>query len=519
MKDRKTFIDDMADTAALQKFAYAEQKHGFFLGDIHPDHNVQGQAGVDDDRHVFIVAGSRAGKGVTLLIQNLMRWDSDDQGRGGGIFCIDPKGENAAITACKRGDIETAKKWGSSVKSCLGQKVAILDPLNIVQGPARAYRVDYNPFLDVDIEDEDGAAGEMETFCEAVVMQEDGSGGHWTESAATILAGTIEWALFTQPRHAVTWPFIRKTLLAELSIKQSDPAKTHPFAARLREVETHEGLAQMAATIIDGAGDNERGSFITTLTRQLKWLNHRKMSEHLTGRSFSLKRAVLENWSVYVCVPPGMINRFRRWLRLMVAIALDAKTQSPFDHEGPQTLFILDEFSALGAFSQIESGASNLAGYGVKLITVIQNIGQLENTYERNWETFLGNAGVIVAWGLNDKASEDYISHRIGQSMSLVPGFSMSTNQKMSAGDQETVKGGREGTAQSFSLQQLPIIWPNEIRRYGAREAMRAFVITAAGDTFTVLRQPYHQPANKGHYDDPAFIKDWTRPQSKKVQR
>ncbi|MEL6121584.1 MAG: type IV secretory system conjugative DNA transfer family protein [Pseudomonadota bacterium] len=503
------FIEKFTPPSELGAFAFARQANGFYLGEFHPDHGVTGEAGIEDDRHVFIVAGNRAGKGTTLLIPNLLRWTPDANGKGGGIFCIDPKGENAAITACARGDHATAKEWGSSVTHCIGQPVAILDPLGVVKGPARAYVVDYNPFVDVDIADDDGAAGEMETFCEAVVLQEDGAGAHWSESASTILAGAIEWALHTQPRSRVTWTFVRKAIFDGLRMKAKGNGEMHPFAAELQRVETPEGLAQMAASIIDAAGENERGSFVTTLMRQMKWLNHRKMTDHLQGKGgFSLKRAVLENWAVYVCIPPGMINRFRRWLRLMVAIALDAKTQSPFDHEGPQTLFVLDEFAALGAFAQIESGASNLAGYGVKLVTVIQNIGQLQKTYEKNWETFLGNAGVIVAWGLNDKESEDYISHRIGQMMATVEGVSMSMNARMPRSG-EMVVGGSEGATRSVSTQQLPIIWPNEVREFGGRQEMRAFVITAEGQTFTTRRVSYHNEQSTGFYDDPAFIKAW----------
>ena len=517
------FIEKFTNGDDLKEFAFAQQKNGFYLGKFHPDHDRSGEAGIEDDRHVFVLAGNRAGKGTTILIQNLLRWTPDENGKGGGIFCIDPKGENASITACARGDELTARKWGSRVTHCMNQKVAILDPLGTVKGPARAYVRKYNPFIDVDIDDHDGAAGEMETACEAIVMQEEGSGAHWTESASTILSGTIEWALHTQPREKVTWPYIRKLIFDGLR-QPLDRERDYstPFTRQLAEVETPEGLSQAASAIIEGAGANERGSFQTTLMRQLKWLNDRRMTAHLEGDGFSLKQAILENWAVYVCIPPGMINRFRRWLRLMVGIALDAKTQSPFDHEGPQTLFMLDEFAALGSFSQIESGASNLAGYGVKLVTVIQNIGQLEKTYERNWETFLGNAGVIIAWALNDKASEDYISQRVGQSMDLVQSMSSSMNEKVTENDAfdaepDKPAGARTGVTESYSYQPLPILWPNEVREYGGRGEMRGFIITAEGKTFTTLRVPYYDRAVAGRFDSPEFIKEWEEKRPSKL--
>src|SRR5271166_5979410 len=49
-----------------------------------------------DDRHVLTIAGSRAGKGVSLIIPNLLFYP-------GSALVIDPKGENARITAGRRG--------------------------------------------------------------------------------------------------------------------------------------------------------------------------------------------------------------------------------------------------------------------------------------------------------------------------------------------------------------------------------------------------------------------------------
>ena len=52
--------------------------------------------GWNDDRHVMTIAGSRAGKGVSLIIPNLLLYE-------GSALVIDPKGENARITARRRG--------------------------------------------------------------------------------------------------------------------------------------------------------------------------------------------------------------------------------------------------------------------------------------------------------------------------------------------------------------------------------------------------------------------------------
>lgn len=65
--------------------------------------------GIEDDRHILTVAGSRSGKSVGL-ISNLFFYP-------GSILATDPKGELASITATKR--------------MALGQKVYVVDPFGV----------------------------------------------------------------------------------------------------------------------------------------------------------------------------------------------------------------------------------------------------------------------------------------------------------------------------------------------------------------------------------------------------
>lgn len=64
------------------------------------------------DRHLLTVAPTRAGKGTTQIIPNLLTYE-------GSMLVIDPKGENALLTAVRR--------------KSMGQNVHIVDPWGIVK--------------------------------------------------------------------------------------------------------------------------------------------------------------------------------------------------------------------------------------------------------------------------------------------------------------------------------------------------------------------------------------------------
>jgi type IV secretory pathway TraG/TraD family ATPase VirD4 len=70
------------------------------------------------DKHVLIMASTRSGKGVTLIIPHLLRYR-------GSAFVLDPKGENAKATSRQRATM-------------LNGKVHILDPFGITGLPSRA---------------------------------------------------------------------------------------------------------------------------------------------------------------------------------------------------------------------------------------------------------------------------------------------------------------------------------------------------------------------------------------------
>ncbi len=72
-------------------WGYAPEKNGLLLG-----RRNGAELGWADDRHALTVAGTRAGKGVSLIIPNLLLYP-------GSVLAIDPKGELARVTGAQRG--------------------------------------------------------------------------------------------------------------------------------------------------------------------------------------------------------------------------------------------------------------------------------------------------------------------------------------------------------------------------------------------------------------------------------
>ena len=82
------------------------------------------------------------------------------------------------------------------------------------------------------------------------------------------------------------------------------------------------------------------------------------------------------------------------------------------------TLFLLDEFAALGRLEAVERAMGLMAGYGLQLWPILQDMSQLKDLYSDRANTFIANAGVQQVFGVNDFEPAKWLSQMIGQETS-----------------------------------------------------------------------------------------------------
>lgn len=345
------------------------------------------KVGLADDRGFLTVAGSRSGKGRGAIIPNLLTWP-------GSALVIDPKGTNAAVTAARRG------KGGGRVTQALWQEVHVVDPFGIVPDTATS---SFNP-LALLVANSHHYAEEVDLLADALVVQDaDSDASHWDESARILLAGMIDYLVLT--KDSPTLLDLRAALTAD------ERARDQMFEA----MQGVGGASRTAAALILNAGPNERGSFFTIALRNTQWLESRAMKDVLARSDFDIRDIKKTAMTVYVVLPPEYLETHKRFMRLFVNLAIRGVSSGAKPRHA--VLFVLDEFYSLGRLPLIEKAAGLLAGYGLKLWPVVQNLGQLQHLYPRNWEAFLANAGAVQCFGINDKTTADYFAARLGRAM------------------------------------------------------------------------------------------------------
>jgi hypothetical protein len=133
----------------------------------------------------------------------------------------------------------------------------------------------------------------------------------------------------------------------------------------------------------------------------------------------------------YLILPPDMMDRHSKWLRLVLTSAIQSVLKVRKARE-PRVMFMLDEFFALGHLEIIATVWALVRGYGISIMPVLQDMGQLKKLYPDLWETFIGMAGAVVYFGPNDLTTAEHMSRRAGDTTRTARSESESSSESTS---------------------------------------------------------------------------------------
>lgn len=446
------------ELTASEKGRYTPNK--IFLGRIGNSY-----IGNDDDRHMMTIAGSRAGKGRACIIPNLLHY-------AGSTLVIDPKGENAAITAQRRHK--------------MGQRVYVLDPFGRAPAHCEPFKAAFNPLSLLTL-DNPYLIDDAAVIADALVVP-SGNDPHWDETAKSFIEGLI--------LHVITTPEFegRRTLVTVYQLLMSGMAfqrdgeecdGMNGLRMSMRTNDALDGTIINIATEFFEKAENERNSVLSTARRHMKFIRSDAMQSILSTHNFDLDELHRQDTTIYLCLPATRLSANKRWLRLFVNMALEALEREKKRHDKPPVLMILDEFPILGHMSQIEDAAGQIAGFGVKLWPIIQDLSQLKALYKDRWETFLGNSGVIQCFANNEQTTTEWISKRLGK-----------TSFQVLRKSDLTVNQAKEGASgQSWSTELHDLLTSEEVARLFDRQSGRQIIIRGGSHAIALERVNYDEDA------------------------
>lgn len=377
------------------------------------------------DRHLLTIAPTRSGKGVSSIIPNLLLYE-------GSAIVIDPKGENARITAFRRGNGDTKQNIPG-----LGQKVHVVDPWGITGLPASRF----NPMDWLDPKDEDINENAMMLADSIVVPRQGSSEPFWDEEAKALLMGLLLYvALDEREREDRTLGRVR-----DIISMGNDALKD----VLLQMVENENPIICSTAERTISKEEKLRNNVLASLQSHTHFLDSPRIRASLHASDFCFEDLKKEPMTVYLVLPADRLDTFGRWLRLLVQQALTVNARNIEVKPERPILFLLDEMASLGHLTMVEQAYGLMAGFGMQLWGIVQDLSQLERVYEKGWETFIGNSGVLQYFGSRDHKTAEYFSKLCG--VTTIQKISFGASIARAFGRSSSSSSGGQGAGSSTS--------------------------------------------------------------------
>ena len=389
---------------------------------------------------VMLSAPTRSGKGVGVVVPNLLAWQDS-------AVVVDIKSENWAITA--------------GFRAAHGQAVYAWAPF---AEDGCSHR--WNPLSAIRLADRH-VVGDTLAIAQVLYptdVKGSGTEGFFNDTARNLFLGLALYLVETPELPRTIGEILRQ------SSGQGQPIKQHLQGLMQQRME---GCSHPRGPLSDACvdalmrflstSDNTLSSILATLNAPLTVFSDPLVDAATSGDDFSVADVRRQRMTVYVCIPPNRLADARVLLNLFFAQLINLNTAELPEHNPAlkhQCLVLLDEFTALGRVNILNAAVGYLAGYNLRLVTVIQAVSQLESVYgQHDARTFATNHALQVLYAPREQRDANEYSEMLGTF----------TQQEKSRGRSSSsgAKGGGSSQSTNESSQRRALLLPQEFKELG----------------------------------------------------
>ncbi len=397
----------------------------------------------DGDRHLATMAPTGAGKGVGVIIPNLLNYPYS-------VITVDPKGENCNYTAAYRSEE-------------LGQQIICLDPFRESIWGKKNGTHHFNPLDGIPANFQDAFDPCMD-IVDIVFTKQMVGDPFWINRAKNLYLGFLIYVCtapeYNDRSHPNYSPELRN--LSTINHLFSIPAEDlMVYIKKISVSDLPLDIKKFANEILTAAASEKMlVSIMETLKSEIQIFHSPEISSAMSHSDFSYDEVVSGRATIYMIIPSEKLEAYSKWIRVVItmfirrAIAVRKTDLARANEE--KVLFLIDEFANLGRLDVVRKAYSLVRGYGLKFWIIFQDLSQLQPLYKENWKSFFSNSGVIQVFGTNDIDTAEYISRTIGETTVI----SISTSKNKSNGQSSST-----GRGTSRSEQKRRVLNADEVRR------------------------------------------------------
>jgi type IV secretion system protein VirD4 len=375
---------------------------------------------------VLVIGPTRSGKTSGLVVPNVLDWQ-------GPAIVTSTKSELVDLTAAHR------RSQG---------QVYVYDPTGEIVD--RADAVTWSPLAGCQVLD---VAWTVAAWLCAGLQQGGGRGdndwAHWAESGKLLIAPLLFTAAACDRSIVDVRDWIHRFDLDTPLELLAGLADAHPG----RDDDPQRAIAMLSS--IDQRPEKERGTVFSTVTRIFSVFNERAVAESAMTSQFNPDRFLRERGTLYLCTPRQSPERvaslFVGILMTVVARAYRLAATQPRGRLQQELGLFLDELANVVPIEELPALASQGAGRGIVLMSIIQDFSQLRARYGADRaNSVLNNHGCkMVLPGISDPETSEVIAKLVGRGQYTAV--------------QVSHNGGR--ASHSYSLREDQMASPDALRQ------------------------------------------------------
>lgn len=332
----------------------------------------------DGQQHVMISAPTRSGKGVGVVIPNLLNWPDS-------VVVLDIKQENWDVTSAYR------RKYGHKCylfnPAAANYKTHCYNPLTYINE---------NPHLAID---------DIQKIANMLFPDKPGTDIIWTATPRSLFLAIVLYLHETPGKLLTIGQVLRET--------QADGDGFKYFTKIITDRATSDKPLSPACVrafnaYLSISSDKTRSGVMISFRSKLDLWDNPLIDTATSSNDFDLRRIRKEKMSIYLCATPDNLERLAPLLNLFFQQLIDLNTRVLPGQDKEikfPCLLLMDEFTAIGPVNILSKGISFIAGYWLRMMPIIQSPAQLVEVYGKDAaQTFSTNHALTIVFP--PKASE-----------------------------------------------------------------------------------------------------------------
>lgn len=432
-RQRWAQLSDLAKSGMLSKKGFIIGKMGYgsfiYTGDY--------------SGHILTIASTGSGKGVGVVIPNLLR-------HKGSAIVLDPKGENYIVTSQQR--------------SKLGNKVYYYDPWDVVShykgvNRANTIKAQINPFDYLQVDDND-FIDNARALASSLIVRDDPSGSFFYNEAETFLFRLIVSVCVKYPMGSSERNISKVRTLLTLPPFEAGSLDEWIGTDVINDRKISDHLKVIPKELKSWLGLNKKGkaaAFTNTYSFSLQatdFVSNQGVADSLKTSNIDMMQLKTNPQTLYLIMDLKRLTMnsavYKPFIRFIVTTAMLGASVRVGSANKPKdrVLFLLDEIAQLGNLQYLPQMLSIYAGMGITVWTIWQDIAQIQKNYDKEWSSIVNNCAVQQYFGVNDNDTAENVSKKAGKT--TVYKRTISTNEGVSGG-QSTSESESNSTARGTS--------------------------------------------------------------------